>query len=72
MSTNLHEVEDDSKVWRIVGFYLAQLALNVTLTTSPEVIIIGGGVMNRKVIYKYMRGYFIDMLAGYVEHDLMK
>ena len=49
--TALTEIPDDSKVWRLVGFYLAQLCLNITLLLSPEVIVIGGGIMNRKLLY---------------------
>ena len=32
----------------------------------------GGGVMNRKIIFNYMRAYFIEMLGEYVDHPLMK
>jgi hypothetical protein len=33
--THLHEIPDSSKIWKIVGNYLAQLCLNITLTISP-------------------------------------
>ena len=49
--TKLADIGDDEKVWRLIGFYLAQLCLNVTLLLSPEVIIIGGGIMNRKLLF---------------------
>lgn len=68
---SLHEFDDDELVWRLVGYYLAQLALNLTLTVSPEVIILGGGIMNRKVIYKHTRDHFLTLLAGYVDHPLL-
>jgi fructokinase len=58
-------------VWRLVGYYLAQLCLNVTLITSPEVIVIGGGIMNRKILYEIIQKEFLRMLAGYVDHPLL-
>ena len=49
--TALAEVSEDARVWKLVGHYLAQLCLNITLLTSPEVIVIGGGIMNRGILY---------------------
>ena len=51
-----------------MGFYLAQVCLNVTLLVSPEVIVIGGGIMNRTIIYRIIQEEFVRMLAGYVQH----
>jgi len=53
-----------------LGFYLAQLCLNITLTVSPEVIVIGGGIMNRKILYDFIREEFIKLMAEYVKHPL--
>jgi fructokinase len=64
--TALADIPDNSKVWKLIAFYLAQLCLNVTLMISPEVIVIGGGVMNRKLLYDLVRKEFIGMLAGYI------
>jgi fructokinase len=69
--TALEEVPDESKVWRLVAFYLAQLCLNITLLLSPEVIVIGGGIMNRKILLGLIRQEFIRMLAGYVDHPVL-
>ena len=54
-----------------MGFYLAQLCLNITLLLSPEVIVIGGGIMNRKILYKIIQKEIVRMLAGYVQHPLL-
>lgn len=65
----LHEIEDGDKIWEIVGFYLAQLCINLTLTISPEKIIIGGGISNRKILFKHIHENFIKLLAEYIEHS---
>jgi fructokinase len=52
--TALAEVSEDARVWKLVGYYLAQLCLNITLLLSPEVIVIGGGIMNRTIIYNFI------------------
>lgn len=69
--TALEEIPDDSKVWGLVAFYLAQLCLNITLLLSPEVIVIGGGIMRRKLLFGLIHKEFIRMLSGYVEHPLL-
>jgi len=33
--TALAEVSEDPRVWKLVGFYLAQLCLSITLLLSP-------------------------------------
>lgn len=69
--TALADIEDEAKVWKLVGYYLAQLCLNVTLLLSPEIIVLGGGIMNRKILYSIINEEFIRMLAGYVDHPLL-
>lgn len=54
-----------------MAFYLAQLCLNITLLISPEVIVIGGGVMNRKLLFGLIHKEFIRLLSGYVDHPLL-
>lgn len=69
--TALEEISDDSKVWGLVAFYLAQLCLNITLLLSPEVIVIGGGIMNRKLLYGLIHKEFVRLLGGYVDHEML-
>lgn len=66
--TALEEIADEAKVWKLVAFYLAQLCLNITLMLSPEVIVIGGGIMNRKILLPLIHCEFMRLLGGYVEH----
>ena len=70
--TALSQISDDGKVWKLVGYYLAQLCLSITLLLSPEVIVIGGGIMNRTLLYEIIHEEFIRLLAKYVDHPLFK
>lgn len=51
----LASLSNDEVVWDKVAYYLAQLCLNLTLLASPEVIVIGGGIMNRSKIISKIR-----------------
>ena len=64
----IHTLNDDDKIWEVVGFYLGNLCANILMMTSPEVIILGGGVMQRKVIYPYVLKSFTEALNGYLVH----
>ncbi|KAG9396179.1 hypothetical protein J8273_2531 [Carpediemonas membranifera] len=63
----LKSVSDDHPVWAIVGHYLAQMCLNITLVTAVEKIAIGGGVLNRACIYPKIRESFAEAMNGYVQ-----
>ena len=45
------EIPDEDPVWDIIAYYLAVFCANLAYVISPEVIILGGGVMNRKILY---------------------
>ena len=64
----LPTLSDNDRVWRIIGFYLAHLCLNITYICSPEVIIIGGGVLNRSILYKIIQLEFKNILNEYLVH----
>ena len=68
---DLPSIPDEDSVWEVVAYYLATLCMGVTLTCSPEVIVIGGGVMNRKILYKLIHESFLEQMKGYVTHDLL-
>jgi hypothetical protein len=38
------------------------------MTLSLEKIVLGGGIMNRKILYDMIRGHFHDALKGYIQH----
>jgi fructokinase len=64
----LNEIPDESEVWDIVAFYLAQLCISVTLLVTPEAIILGGGIMQRKLLFGLIRTHFTKLLNKYLEH----
>jgi fructokinase len=52
-------LENQSEVWEIEGYYIAQALMTYILTLSPEKIILGGGVMRQRqilpIIYKHLQ-----------------
>jgi len=72
---NVHElpqVDKDHKVWDVAAFYLAQLCLNVTLLVSPEVIILGGGIMNQPKMLPAVHQHFTKLLNSYIKHSKLE
>ena len=64
---NLAQVSDDEVVWDFVAHYIAKLCINLTLTLCPQLIVLGGGVMNRKILLPKIRKNFEKLLSGYVK-----
>lgn len=60
---------DDHPTFEIEAYYLAQMCMNLTLTFSPEKIILGGGVMNRKSLFPMVRQKTLELLGGYIQVD---
>ena len=50
----------------LIGGYLAQLALSITLTHRPDRILFGGGVMKTPGLIDVIREQMESLLAGYV------
>ncbi len=66
------ELEEDSPLWDYVAYYLAQALMNYVLILSPEIIILGGGVMHNEHLLKKTRESFKELLAEYVIHRNFK
>jgi len=60
---------DDHPAWRLEAHYLAQMCVNAIVSFSPEVIVLGGGVMSRGVLYEMIRREVLEMLGGYVASE---
>ena len=59
---------DDHDVWNRVGYYLGTACSNLILLMSLQKIIIGGGVMNRELLYPLIRKHCAAQLNGYIAH----
>lgn len=65
----LHTLSDAHPMWDDAAHYLAALCVDLTLITSVERIVLGGGVLARAVLYDKVRARFIALLNGYLELD---
>ena len=59
---------DDHEIWDRIGYYLGTCCANLILMMSLERIIIGGGVMNRDILYALIRKHCAAALNGYISH----
>eukprot|EP00456_Euglypha_rotunda_P022620 TRINITY_DN19025_c0_g1_i19.p1 TRINITY_DN19025_c0_g1~~TRINITY_DN19025_c0_g1_i19.p1 ORF type:complete len:329 (+),score=32.82 TRINITY_DN19025_c0_g1_i19:96-1082(+) len=64
----LKEVPDDHPVWDIEAFYLGYLCSVLACIVSPEVIVLGGGVLQRTILFPKIRKEFVKFIGGYLSH----
>jgi len=62
-------IPDDHKVWDMEAFYLAHLCVVLTCVLSPQVIVIGGGILRRSSLFPKIRDQFRKILNGYLQHE---
>jgi len=62
------ELPADHRAWELEAHYLAVALANLTLTISPQRILLGGGVMQQPHLFKMIRTEFAYVLNGYVRH----
>ena len=62
------ELPEGHAAWELESEYLAQLCANALLTFSPEMIILGGGVMQRTFLLPMIREKTLRLLNGYIAH----
>eukprot|EP00727_Mastigamoeba_balamuthi_P009197 m51a1_g490 hypothetical protein (312) ;mRNA; f:232443-233896 len=63
----LKDVPDTHPVWEHVAHQLAHLCAMLALTVSPSVIVLGGGIMNRKCLFPMIRSKCQQLLNGYLK-----
>ena len=59
-------IEHHSNVWDIQAYYIAQAAIQATVTFRPDVIVFGGGVMAQEHMLHRVREKFAALLKGYL------
>lgn len=60
-------LKDCAEVWDLEAYYIAQALTNYILTLSPQLIILGGGVMHQEQLFPLIRSYVKEMLNGYIK-----
>ena len=61
------ELADKTEVWDLEADYIAQALMGYIVTLSPEMIILGGGVMHQEQLFPLIRTKVSELLGGYVE-----
>ena len=56
----------DHPAWALEAAYLAQMCANAILAFSPEIIVLGGGVMQQAHLFPRIREKTLELLGGYV------
>eukprot|EP00956_Cyclotella_meneghiniana_P003892 scaffold4704_cov54-Cyclotella_meneghiniana.AAC.2 len=63
----LATLSDDHEIWTHASNAIANLCVTILLLTSCEQIVLGGGVMNRSVLYDQIRRETLKLLNGYLD-----
>lgn len=60
-------LDENSIEWDIEAYYIAQAVLNITYTIRPELIILGGGVMNKDNLIQKVHENYLKVAGNYLE-----
>jgi fructokinase len=63
---------DDHPAWDLEADYIAYALANVIFMLSPQRIVLGGGVMERRQLYPLIRQKLRDILNGYIASPILK
>jgi fructokinase len=61
------ELPDEHEAWPLEAEYLALGILSIVLVASPELIVVGGGVLERSELLPMVRERLRDLNGGYLE-----
>jgi len=62
---------DNHPAWELEAMYIAYALVNVILTVSPQRIVLGGGVMERRLLFPSIRGKVRGLLNGYLASTVL-
>ncbi|TYP71886.1 ROK family protein [Paenibacillus methanolicus] len=65
-----NELEASHTAWELESYYIGQALANYILTLSPEIIILGGGIMNQAHLFPRIREQVKSHLNRYVQHPV--
>ncbi len=65
------ELPEDHPAWTLEAEYLALGILSIVLVTSPERVIVGGGVMEHQPLYGMVQQRLSELVAGYLDTPLL-
>jgi fructokinase len=68
----LIDLLDSHPIWDVVANQLAHLCNTLVMVASPQKISIGGGVMNRAMLYDKIRARFLAINNGYVQNRALE
>ncbi len=60
-------LKDREEVWDLEAYYIAQALVNYIFILSPEMIILGGGVMHQEQLFPKIRSYVKELLGEYIK-----
>lgn len=63
------DLAEEEDVWDLEADYIAQALTGYILTLSPEIIILGGGVMYQMQLFPLIRKKVTEYLGGYVNTE---
>ena len=63
-----YELADDAKVWELEAYYIAGALYSYTAILSPQMMILGGGVMHQKQLFELVRSEFKKCNNGYINN----
>ena len=70
--TPAEELPDDHPAWELEAHYLSLAIHALVCVLSPERIILGGGVMDRKPLLPMIRQEVVKSLNSYVKHSRLE
>lgn len=60
-------LKDRKEVWDLEAYYIAQALVDYIMVLSPEMIILGGGVMHQEQLFPMIRSYVKTLLGDYIK-----
>ncbi len=65
------DLPDDHPAWRLEADYVALGLLSIVCVASPERIVVGGGVMDRRLLLPMVRQRLRELVAGYLDTPML-